>query len=157
MVDRILLIGPFSDGEKCPMNVERLCGKLLLIADKSEGTGKKERHKQLSKKLGNRFIELKCKEVENLLKPEIIRRILIDYKEDPGKIPEFVYADYKNRSLGKFIEDILKENKNRTGSYISGSSISDKVNFCENAISHMNEWNNLSENQNLLLSRWLNL
>ena len=69
----------FLDNEEHPINVDTLCGKLFLIADKDKN--KDERHKELEKKLGDRFYCLRCKRVENLLSKEVLLKVIEDYEE----------------------------------------------------------------------------
>jgi len=136
----------FLDEETHPIDVERLCGKLFLIADPPDPTSEKkiERHKKLTARLQNRFCELPCKEVENLLMPSVLKKILVDYGEDLTEINDFEYTSYQDKSLGDFLDSLLGETKKR--SYASGKSISDKVNFCDKAIRHINKWGDMSEN-----------
>jgi hypothetical protein len=53
------------------IQVERLCAKLFLITDKD--SGKDERQAKLKAKLGDRCHCLEGREIENLLKPEVIQ------------------------------------------------------------------------------------
>ena len=138
----------FLNDDSNPIDVNRLCGKLLLIADNPGNQTKKlERHKKLKEKLGTeRFIELKCKEVENLLPPKTIIAVLSKYGESIDSIPDFNHKEYFNKSLGKFLDDRLKAvEKHRKGAYSDGDTISDKVKFCEYAISSIETWNDLSK------------
>jgi len=134
----------FLNEEPRPMNVERICSRLFLIADKPDKNSKKieERHTKLKKLLKERFCELPCKEVENLLSPDVITRILIDYGERKEVIPSFNYEDYKNKPLGNFLNLILKDHTSRN--YESGNTISDKGNFCDKAIKNIKQWDDLS-------------
>lgn len=142
--------------EESRINVERLCGKLFLIADSDNATtGKKaERHEKLNTALSDGFCLLKYKEIENILSKAVLLKVLKDYE---GNDEEFDYYDfeesnYENECLGKFIDEtILKDKKKRRGSYQkknkSGNcvTISDKVNFCKKALNHINNFDDLSE------------
>jgi hypothetical protein len=137
----------FLDEEQNPINVEKLCGKLFLIADSPDKSEKKQqRHSQLKKKLGEkRFVELRCKEVENLLLPKIISRVLASYGESIESIPVFKYEEYFDKPLGNFLESLFATVKrNRKGSYSDGNTISDKVKFCEYAVNNIETWDDLS-------------
>jgi len=138
----------FLEKEKDPINVNRLCGKLFLIAD-NPGTSseKKSRHEQLKAKLGeSRFVELKGKEIENLLTPTILKKVLSEYGENVESLPNFTQKDYYQKPLGDFIEDLFsKTTKKRTGSYSDGKSISDKVKFCDRAVKNIETWDDLSK------------
>ncbi len=150
----------FLESEEMPINVERLCGRLFLIADKDDAdiekiercmsgdceeddlTKKEKRYLLLQRNLGNRFLLIQNKEIENLLSKEVIQKILEDYGED--NIPDFSEVDYRDKNLGKFIDDILGTEKKRNASYCMGNSINDKNGFCKRAISNINEWDDLS-------------
>lgn len=142
----------FLDKEELPMNAERLCGKLFLIADKDQG--KEERHEKLREVLGDRFCLLECREVENLLSKKVLLKVIEEYeKEDPDIIEDFEDTDYKDASLGKFIDEKLKDKK-RDGSYAAKSgTVSDKIGFCKKAIKHTAEWNDLSEETKVICER----
>lgn len=142
--------------EEPKINVERLCGKLFLIADSDNATtGKKaERHEKLNAALNDGFCLLNYKEIENLLSKKVLLEVLKEYE---GNDDEFDYYDfeesaYENECLGKFIDEtILNEKRKRRGSYQkknnSGNcvTISDKVNFCKKALKHINNFDDLSE------------
>src|SRR5208337_4903701 len=121
----------FLEEEKCPINVERLCGKLFLIADNPGDSEKKQRrHAQLKTKLGEkRFVELRSREVENLLSPKVIKDILKNY--DESGIQNFEHEDYADNPLGEFLENLFNAliPKKRIGSYSDGKTISDKGKF----------------------------
>ena len=132
----------FLNNEEMPINVERLCGRLFLIADKDEN--KTERHGELKKILGDRFCLLECREVENLLSKNILLKIITEYEGEEPDIQDFNELDYKDELLGQFIENKLNTKK-RKGSYkTSSGTIGDKVGFCKKALKNVNKWNELS-------------
>jgi hypothetical protein len=137
----------FLDAE-CSINVDRLCGKLFLITDKDSAgeKSKKERHEKLKLKLGDRYYCLKVREIENLLKPEILKKIIREYEKEEIEIEPFSHADYKSQPLGEYIEKkLLKGQKKRSGGYAAASgTISQKIDFCEKAISHIKVFDDLS-------------
>jgi hypothetical protein len=63
---------------------------------------------------------------------------LVKFKEEVEK------KNYLNLNVGKFIDETLAKNKKRKSNYSFNSTISDKTNFCEKAISHMNEYDDMS-------------
>jgi hypothetical protein len=137
----------FLDCEEKPIDVERLCGKLLLVLDRD--SGKTERHKKLQEFLGERYLVLPRREIENLLLPEVLVQVIREYeqiKEDEKfEFNEFRYEDYAESYLGEFLEQKVLLRKQRKGSYQAASgTISDKVGFCERAIRHLNRWEDLS-------------
>lgn len=137
----------FLDNEGA-IEVERLCGKLFLIADrdKADDLKKTTRHKRLKEKLGDRFYRLNCREIENLLPPDILKKVIEGYEKEKPVFPAFSHNDYKNELLGNFIDKkILKGKSTRTGKYAAESgTVSKKSAFCEKALSHIKDFDALS-------------
>jgi hypothetical protein len=129
--------------------VDRLCGRLFLITDRdnAEGGGKKQRHEKLRVKLGDRYACLECREVENLLTPEVIKAVVQEYEGGNVQLKEFAQEDYQAEGLGQFIEDkVLLHAKVRKGPYRTESgTLSDKVGFCHKALTHVRTFDDLSE------------
>jgi hypothetical protein len=132
-------------------DVERLCGKLFLVADRDDpkpGSAKAARHERLQEVLGDRFCRLPAREIENLLTPDVLRRILLDYGEDDANLADVRQNAYATTSLGEFIEDkILKDKakKARRASYAAPSgTINSKVEFCDRGLSAMKKWDDVS-------------
>ena len=141
----------FLDKEKKPINVEKLCGRLFLLADKDQG--KDKRHKQLKETLKERYYPLKCREIENLVFKDVLLKIVKDYEginedESSDNINEdFKYVDYKNNLLGRFIEKkiIVDKNKMKRKSYMAKSgTIKDKIGFLNKAVTYIQKWDDLS-------------
>jgi hypothetical protein len=108
----------------------------MLIADKDKG--KDERHLQLKEKLGERFRLLPCREIENLLSRDVVKGIMIRYGEPEDSIPDFQRGDYANKPLGRFVDELLGQQKVRNGKYGSDSgTVTDKLKFCSRAIEIM--------------------
>lgn len=131
--------------------VERLCGKLFLIAD-SDGakpaSAKGKRHAKLSEKLAERFLLLPTKEIENLLTPACLASVLETYGESRDNLQIPKQESYATKALGAFIDEkFFKDpaNKKREASYAGESgTVSDKVKFCERAIGAMKTFDSLS-------------
>ena len=136
-------------GEKGAIEVERLCSKLFLISDKDDPKDKikSERHRKLKKQLGKRFYRLKCREMENLLTPEVLKKVIEEYEQNKPNFPDFKIKDYQDEYLGEFIEKkILKDKRTRRGSYSTESgTISQKVKFCEMALKYIEKFEDLSD------------
>jgi len=143
----------FLDKEEKPINVEKLCGRLFLLADKDQG--KEKRHQQLKETLGEERVHiLECNEIENLVSPDVLLKILKDYEKIKDNEPldninsEFEYDQYKNEPLGSFIEsEILKnvKNKKRKGNYKTESgTINHKDSFLKKSIKYSQNWSDLS-------------
>ncbi len=143
----------FLDKEERPLNVERLCGKLFLIVDKDEG--KNERHEELKIFLGDRLHVLGSREIENLVSEEILLEIVGEHEKGLENIKtDISYEDYKNKPLGKFIDEemIMDEEKKVIKSYgTSSGTIRYKNTFLKKAKKHTVKWDDLTEDaQNLV-------
>jgi hypothetical protein len=122
-------------------NVERLCSKLMLIADSD--IGKDERHKAFEKSLGKRFVRLPVMEVENLLTPGIIKQVIQAYEGDAVELNSFCEEDYRMEKIGAFIEErVMKEvsrsrrrSKNNHPYAEDSKTLKGKLDFCNKAIS----------------------
>ncbi len=128
--------------ETHPIEVSRLCGRALVIADWDEGA-KDERLSRIEAVHGtdSTIVIREVREVENLLSPEILRRVISGYEGvDVNKIPEFGFEAYQHEYLGSFIENLLVGVKRRTGSYAAKSgTIAGKVDFWRRALEHLDE------------------
>lgn len=154
--------------EESGTDVERLCGQLLLVAD-DDGVGageakpaKKGRHEQLAEVLGERLVVLTCREVENLLSPEVIAAVVKEYEGPECELQAFDRASYRHEPLGLFIENCVLEpaTKSRRPAKSGhpyadqdAGAIKDKVRFAERAIQHMKRWDDLTEDAKQLAIR----
>ena len=137
----------FLDAEEDPIDAQRLCSQLFLITDKDKGRAKEARHKELGEALHERYHCLECREVENLLTPEVIGAVVADYEGcEVDQLRSFLQSDYADQPLGSFIEaSVLAGPKKRKGSYASESgTIADKMGFSRRAIKLM-ETNSFDE------------
>lgn len=142
-----------NDEDFSAMNVERLCSKLFLIADK-DSDKKLPRQQQLKENLGDRFYCLDGKEIENLLKEDILKKVISEYEgKDVNELEfdqNFTRKTYKNNYLGAFIDKHLK-NKSRRSNYGSSSgTIKDKVSFCKKALNYIKTYDDLSDEAKIL-------
>jgi len=146
----------FLDSTADPIVVDRLCARLFLIADQDNAAGAKAaRHKELETKLGQRYCCLKCKEIENLLPPDVIKKVVNDYEGSNVEFNVFSQEDYKQCSLGEFIEkNALKGPRNRKASYAKDNSLRDKVDFCSRAVREMKSFVELSPEARALTKRF---
>jgi hypothetical protein len=137
----------FLDNDPDPIQVDFLCGKLFLITDKDNASGRKqERFEKLNKSLGDRYYCLQCKEMENLISPTVLKKIVVDYEDNSSDIKDIKYDDYKDQSLGTYIEKTMLKSQNRRGKYAQNSgTITDKIGFCERAVRIVNDFSDLSE------------
>lgn len=144
----------FLEGEDS-INVDRLCGKLFLIADRDSSSSKWKaaRHERLSEKLAERYYPLEVREIENLLSPEVIKKVVEEYEGD--SIGALKFSSYKNKLLGKYIRDtILKGKQKRRGQYAEESgTLAQKVDFCKRALSHIDNFSDLTKEAKELTTR----
>lgn len=144
----------FLDETDDPIEVERLCGRLFLVTDKDDSKSKVERHAKLQAKLKGRYYCLECREIENLISPDVLKSVVADYEGTADELPAINYSDYAQQSLGTFINTMLGDNKKRKGSYASDSgTVSDKLGFCHKALSHMNNFSELSDEAQTLTTK----
>ena len=123
--------------------VDRLCAKLFLIIDK-DGDKKSERKALLERRLADRFYCLPGREIENLLKPEVIQRVLFAYGEEDA--PLFKKSQILEKKLGESIDKTLGQHRKRRSAYADENGVlKGKVLFCERALSATRKWSDVSE------------
>lgn len=134
-----------DDDDHKGIDVKRLCGTLMLIADNDNATGKKkDRHGQLRKVLGERFVLLEVTEIENLLTKPVIMKTVQQYcPKDSIDFQKFEKGTYEKRKLGTYLDATLT-GAGRTFAADSGT-IKDKVNFCKRAISNIESIEDVSQ------------
>ena len=102
---------------------------------------------KLEKKFGNNFYLLNCREVENLLKEDIILKIVkndsrcadMDINED------FEYKDYKDERLGGFIDKVILNGQERVyEKKNSNGKLNNKKGFFFKAKKYIETWDDLS-------------
>ena len=137
--------------------VDKLCGKLFLITDRDNADfntnrniygkipKKESRHKQLKHKLGDRFYCLRCREIENLLMPNVLVSVINKYnKKNINNSNPLKYEDYKSEYLGKFINERFKGQLQKNYATDSGSIIN-KVDFAKKAMQFIDSKENMSK------------
>lgn len=120
-----------------------LCGRSFLVAD-GDVSNKGTRREEYKNMLGNRFFILQCKEIENLIPEEVLKRLVDDeFRRQKKDVEKIEYAKYSTgeRGLGKYLDGLLDEKVfgSETG------TLKSKVNFCERAVELMSQsdfqWN----------------
>jgi len=141
------------------IDVDKLCAKLFLITDR-DGTGeeldddskvekskKRKRHIALKKKLDKQYYCLKCREIENLLSREVLKKtIMARAKGSPIFSSEFETGDYTATPLGTFINKTVKN----AGRVYPEGTLTKKVDFCNAALLQINNIGDLSVEARLI-------
>lgn len=138
-----------ADSEHPNINVERLCGKIFLVADKdgttSKGTDAKSlRIAALKDELGNRFYCLECREIENLLTKEIrFETVKKLEKQDTELELNSAKGVLINKTpIGTWIHTKIDGIKR---SYKADSgTVKDKVSFAKAAVGSLSSFDDLS-------------
>ena len=147
----------FLDREEEPIEWAQISNKIFLIADNDgyeldEKTEKGKRLITLKNTLGNNFYCLEAKEIENTLSESVIKKIVNDYEKKSVEFTEeLVQENYKQKNLGVYLNDIIKDRGRLT--YKCGNTISDKRNFCNKAIEHIKNIEDLSNEQKILCEK----
>lgn len=132
----------FLESTDPTINVERLCGKLMLVTDR-DGNRKEARKSELKQKLGDRYYLLPCNEIENSLSLGTLERVIDSYEQTDFKMPSGVNNNTrKSLQIGKFIEEKIFADHNititRQGGYQDTSgTIKQKAAFCRRVIKNM--------------------
>ncbi|MBI3817459.1 MAG: ATP-binding protein [Planctomycetes bacterium] len=113
-----------------------LCASAIVFAD-GDIAGKGTRTDDFRKQLGDRFIILDCKEIENLLPEESIRTyITFKGKDSKGSAASILRSEYCNVSnfvgLGKYLDEKLNLSPNTLAT--DSGTIRNKIDFCNEII-----------------------
>ena len=131
-----------------PIEVERLCGRVMLIADNDdakEGSAKAERHKALEKKLRKRFILLESREVENLISASVMAAYLEDIGLGNAKALVGTWEGYKAKKLGDWIDKLCLQSTKKMRKHAAKSgTVEDKGAFAAAIIGHTKTFDDLS-------------
>lgn len=147
-----------QDEEGTPsITVERLCGRVFLLADQDGEDKKLARKVELKAKLGERFEVIPGREVENLLPRSTIRAVVLEHEQEANVLPLDKMPEHKDEPLGSYIEGkILVGPRQRKGSYaVKGKSgrLDDKVAFANRALKYLNDYDELSAETRGLIER----
>lgn len=105
----------FSEPEmtaQSKLQAKRLSQRIFLIADLDGIHDKVDRKKYLKETLGDNFKLLTCREIENLLSPGTIFKVILHFERKKKKdfsLGEIrvSHEDYKFKYLGKYIDEII--------------------------------------------------
>jgi predicted ATP-dependent endonuclease of OLD family len=141
-----------DDSDINKIKASGISNRILLLVDSDNtfstpDSAKAKRIKMFEEQLGDNFIKLDTKEIENLLSEKILLQVVAklekkksdDLTYDESK---FIFENYKHEYLGKFIDNSFSDLK-RTYSDTSGT-INNKLKFCNIAIECINSYEDLS-------------
>ena len=138
-----------EESDNNQINANFISNNILLIADSDYKNNeippnKVKRFEELATTLGNhRFIQLEVKEIENLLRDEVILEVVRDYEGNPEITIKDGVTDKSKQNIGEWIESSFNDFK-RT--YKKGNTLKDsKKSFCIKALKHINSIEDLTE------------
>lgn len=158
-----------TDGDLSSMKHSRICTRMFLLADSdgyndSKDGAKRERLNKLRDYFKEKFYCLEAKEIENILKPNVIKKVVTMFKYGKdNKDAElfnkvcFSESEYKNENIGEFIDNKIDEqidiekvndekfNYERKKTFKKGNTVSDKVKFCKYAIENIKTLDDMSD------------
>jgi len=135
----------------------RVCGNAIVIAD-LDGGEKRWRDAALRDELGERFVLLEVREIENLLAPSTIWSVVRSYEQNPQLPADPPFGDraYRQLRLGSFIERQLESQggSSRRGGYAEASgTLKRKSDFARRAVDVLTSWEDLSPDAQSLTER----
>ena len=158
-----------TEGDLASMKHSKICTRMFLIADSdgyddSKDGAKRERLNKLRDYFKEKFYCLEVKEIENILKPNVIKNVVTMFKygkenKDAELFNEvcFSESEYKDENIGKFIDNKIDEqinikkandekfNYERKKTFKKGNTVSDKVKFCKYAIENIKTLDDMSD------------
>jgi predicted ATP-dependent endonuclease of OLD family len=161
-----------ADSKNDKINTHAVCNRIFLVVDQ-DGAGevdkkgkeikktKKKRQEELREQLGNEnFHCLDCREIENALSPDIIKKV-IEGRKKKGKasmkinfIKDWSYKAYQMKKLGDFIIDSIEvrdennkieETKKILNQINDKGTIHDKIGFAKAAVKEIKLFEDLSK------------
>lgn len=128
------------------INASGITNRLFLIVD-NDGGRKVERKKKLEAILGNRFLELDVREIENTIKPSVLERTIFpDGNVIVKKRRKYKNATYNNTkaNLFEYVEDHY-ETKIKYWDREKKAVVKNKVDFAKEIADNMNSFEDLSQ------------
>jgi AAA15 family ATPase/GTPase len=136
-----------DDDDTYDMKASYICAQAFLIADGDIGSESKGNRKAIYEEmLGNRFLALQVKEIENLIPAEILRQVVAkQFKKYGGNTDLIKDEDYArlDTPIGTYLDNLLPLSKNSLFAAESGTFTSYyKGTLCDNAVKIMKnlEW-----------------
>lgn len=137
-----------SSNETENITAHRITKKIFIITDK-DGEKGLERKERLKAELGSNYYCLSCREIENLIEPNVLARTVSDY-EGKTDIPKFDQKEYQDDYLGRYLEKKLKPRQRKASYQTSSGTINNKLDFCKKSLHHVNSLKDMSEETQLL-------
>lgn len=135
------------------------------VDDDGELLKKAERIKRLEEKLGEKFYALEAKEIESILTPEVLKKVVLYKEMNNGKVDQkklkaigFIQEDYKNEGIGKYITEMLKSKEivNHRKYNTKSGTIHEKVKFCRIACDNIKGMSDLSKEAKVICEKLYN-
>lgn len=129
-----------------------LSKKIFLVADddgvEDDGSKKSNLYKNLEQQLGGHFYRLPCREIENILKENVVLSVMAYYEKcktfELGIThDEFKQSDYRNVCLGSYIDEKMAK-RHRKNYADSSGTIKGKNKFQICALNNMNSMEDLT-------------
>jgi AAA15 family ATPase/GTPase len=129
------------------INAQRLCGQMIVIADADSMGSKTRRKDTLKAELGERFIEIGAREIENLLPAKVLETVVDLYERQPTLLFEGItQSKYASESLGTYINGLFETKsiaQHRTSYADDSGTIKDKVAFSRKALGKLTGFDDL--------------
>lgn len=87
------------------IDASRLCGRMIVLADTD--TRKEKKHQRMRQLLNDRYIELGCLEVENLLTEQVLRKVVQRYEGSDANLSKAALPPYGFLPIGRLIDRTL--------------------------------------------------
>jgi predicted ATP-dependent endonuclease of OLD family len=127
------------------LNSARIFGRFFCVADRDSdqdpNSKKSQRHQLIKERIGNRFQLLDCREIENMLSPKTLSKVIdcfrkkvADFKSETNWFDE---AIYKSVPLGTYLEGVLQDkriDKQVKKVCAESGTLDNKLEFCYAAI-----------------------
>jgi len=120
------------------INVKKLCADAIVIADGD--VNNKPRAKRVMGELGEKFIVLDCKEIENLIPKSILQKVIPSvYKVNGADLEGLRYCDYSKSQdgMGEILSGIFSDGGDRVRT--ESGTVKKKSELCKAAVAKMSE------------------
>jgi predicted ATP-dependent endonuclease of OLD family len=127
------------------MNSARIFGRFFCVADRDSdqdsNSKKSQRHRLIKERIGNKFLLLDCREIENMLSAKTLSKVIDCFGKNGAKCKSepdwFDEATYKSAPLGKYLKGILQDkgiDEQVKQVCADSGTLANKLEFCYAAI-----------------------